>query len=95
MAKKSSRKQYPIWDYFTIAEDTKFAVCNTCDKCVPHRGNSTKVYTTSNLVNHLKSLHRELHQRVQRYSKHEKYLEREEQTKRPSNSMLFELEDKL
>ena len=58
-------------------------------------GNSTKVYTTSNLVNHLKSLHRELHKEYK--DKHEKYLE-EERIKRPRNSkqqMLFELEDKL
>jgi len=73
MADKSSRKQSPIWDYFSIVEDTKFVVCNTCDKSVSHGGNSTKVYTTSNLVNHLESLHRELHREYK--DKHKKYLE--------------------
>ena len=95
MASPSSRKRSPIWDYFTVAEDTKFAVCKTCDKSVSRGGNSTKVYTTSNLVNHLKSLHKELHKGYD--DKHEKYLE-EERTKKPSSSKqqtLFELEDKL
>ena len=55
MAEKSSRKRSPIWDCFTLAEDTKFAVCNTCDKCMSRGGNSTN---TSNLMNHQ---HRDLH----------------------------------
>ena len=75
MADKLSRKRSPIWDYFTIAEDTKFAVCNKCDKSVSCGGNSTKVYTTSNLVNHLNSLHKELYKEYE--DKHEKYLEEE------------------
>ena len=75
MADKSSTKRLPIWDYFTIAEDTKFAVCNKCDKSMSRGGNSTKVYTTSNLVNYAKSLHKELYKEYE--DKHEKYLEEE------------------
>ena len=41
------------------AENTKFATCSVCLKEVPHGGHSTKSYTTTNLVNHLKSKHPE------------------------------------
>ena len=75
MADKSWRKWSPIWDYFTVPEDTKFAVCNKCDKSVSRGRNSMKVYTTSNLMNHLKSLHKELYKEYE--DKHEKYLEEE------------------
>ena len=53
----------------TVAEDTKFVVCNECDKLVSRGGNSTKVCTTSNLVNHLKSLHKALYKEYE--DKHE------------------------
>ena len=80
MADQSSRKRSPIWDYSVVAEDTKYAVCCNCDKSVFRGGNSMKVYTTSNLVNHLKSQHKEIHHKYE--EKHQKYLE-EEQAKKP------------
>jgi len=45
----------------------------TADKHVSHGGNSMKVYTTSNLVNHLKPVSSELHKVYE--DKFEKYLE--------------------
>ena len=38
---------------FKVAEDLKFAVCLKCLKEVPRGGDKAKVFTTSNLVNHL------------------------------------------
>ena len=59
MALQSSRKRFSIWTFFTTAESTKFAKCSVCLKEVPHGGYSTKSYSTTNLVNHLKSKHPE------------------------------------
>ena len=59
MASQSSRKRSSIWTFFTTAENTKFAKCSVCLKEVPRGGHSTKSYTTTNLVNHLKSKHPE------------------------------------
>lgn len=36
-----------------MSEDTKYAICNTCQAKVSRGGGSTKSYTTTNLVNHL------------------------------------------
>ena len=36
-----------------MTEDTKYAVCNTCQAKVSRGGGSTKSYTTTNLVSHL------------------------------------------
>ena len=48
----------PIWDYFTINEDTKFAVYMHCKCCVSRGGKDAKSYAksyyTTNLVNYLK-----------------------------------------
>ena len=51
--------QSPVWKFFVIAEDIKYAKCNTCNKLVPRGGGSMKSFNTTNLVNHLKSKHRE------------------------------------
>ena len=73
---ESSRKKSPIWDYFTLGEDTKFAVCKSCNKAISRDGNSTKVYNTTNLVNHLKSVHQDIHKEYQ-----VKYQRKQEQDK--------------
>ena len=47
----------PVWQFYSLAEDTKFAVCNHCGELVSRGGGSTKSYNTSNLVSHLRSQH--------------------------------------
>ena len=49
-----ARKKSPIWTYFVVCEDTKYAKCNDYQEKVSRGGNSTKTYNTSNLVMHLK-----------------------------------------
>ena len=46
--------------FLVLHEDTKYAVCNACQAKVPRGGNSTKLYTTTNLVNHLSTKHPEV-----------------------------------
>ena len=67
MAAKPNRKTSVIWEFFTVSEDTKFAICNTCEAKVPRGGETTKSFTTTNLVHHLTTKHPEIHT---------KYLER-------------------
>jgi len=47
----------PVWQFYSLAEDTKFAVCNQCGELVSRGGGSTKSYNTSNLISHLRSQH--------------------------------------
>ena len=47
------RKTSVIWEFFTVDEDSKFAICDECEAKVPRGGSTTKPYTTTNLVNHL------------------------------------------
>ena len=42
-----------VWKFFVIAEDIKYAKCNTCKELVPRGGSSTKSFNTTNLVNNL------------------------------------------
>ena len=51
--KKMARKWSVIWDFFSVSEDTKYAICTTCQAEVSRGGGSTKSYTTTNLVSHL------------------------------------------
>ena len=44
MAKKS-----PIWSFFVVGEDSKYAVCNTCEQKISRGGKTTKTFNTSNL----------------------------------------------
>ena len=53
----TGRKKSPIWEFFVVAEDTKIAICKACKVEVPRGGQSTKSFTTTNLVHHLKSKH--------------------------------------
>ena len=52
------RKTSVVWEYFTVAEDTKFAVCGECQT---RGGTTTKSFTTTNLVHHLSVKHPEIH----------------------------------
>lgn len=93
MAAIACRKKSPIWEYFQLAEDSKYASCNYCDKLISRGGDSTKVYNTTNLVNHLKSAHQEAYQKYKQ--KHTEYREkeREKQEIQPSGSKQLSLID--
>ena len=46
------RKTSVIWEFFSVEEDSRFVICDECEAKVP---TSTKSFTTSYLVNHLKN----------------------------------------
>ena len=48
-----AKKCFVIWEFFTVTEDTKYAICNTCKTKVSRGGGSTQSYTTTTLVSHL------------------------------------------
>ena len=48
-----STKRSPIWDYFKVGEDTKFAIYNVCGLSFSRGGKTTKTFNTT--------LHAELH----------------------------------
>ena len=50
----AERKKSCIPSFFTLTEDTSFTKCYTCATLVCQGGKSPKIYTTTNLVNHLK-----------------------------------------
>ena len=52
------RKTSVIWEFFTVDEDNKFAICDECEAKVPRGGSTTKSNTTTNLVNYLKDTHK-------------------------------------
>ena len=47
----------PVWEYFSVAEDNKFAECKECRDMVSRGGSNARNFNTTNLVNHLKSKH--------------------------------------
>ena len=51
-------KKSPIWSFFSVAEDSKFAKCKVCKQEISRGGKTTKTFTTSNLVYHLKYKHK-------------------------------------
>ena len=53
-----SKKRSPIWDYFKVGEDTKFAICNACGQSISRGGKTTKMFNTTN---HIREMHAELH----------------------------------
>ena len=59
MADAKSRKKLPIWEHFVVGEDTKFTLCRVCKQSVLRGGCNTKMYITTNLVQHLKVKHSE------------------------------------
>ena len=48
-----AKKRSVIWEFFSVSEDTKYAICGTCQLKVSRGGGNTKSYTTTNLVSHL------------------------------------------
>ena len=50
----TGRKKSLIWEFFSVAEDYRFAKCKKCNIEVPCGGQSTKTFTPTNLVHHLK-----------------------------------------
>ena len=57
-----SRGKSVIWQFFTLAENTKFAKCKKCEHAVSRGGKTAKSYNTTNLVAHLKKNHSEEYQ---------------------------------
>ena len=55
------KKTLLIWDYFTIAEDDKFAKCAACELQVSHGGKTAKPFGTTNVLVHLRGKHTELY----------------------------------
>ena len=55
MVSSMSRKKSAIWLFFSVVEDTKYALCSACKQKVSSGGSTTKSFNTSNLVSHLKS----------------------------------------
>jgi len=51
----------PVWEYFSLAEDNKFAECNTCADMVSRGSHSARNFNTMNLVNNLKSKHQSIY----------------------------------
>jgi len=45
----------PVWGFFSVCEDKKFAKCEECSEVVSRGGDSAKTFTTSNLVSHLRA----------------------------------------
>ena len=56
-----ARRKSCIWSFFSLDEDSKYALCNDCKQKVSRGGATTKTYNTSNLVSHLKTKHSELY----------------------------------
>ena len=38
----------PVWDFYSIVEDTKYAICKTCKELDSRGGQTTKSYNTTN-----------------------------------------------
>ena len=59
---------------FSVAEDSRFAKCKKCNIEVPRGGQSTKTFTPTNLVHHLKTKpgHEEEYERYNKLKTEEK-----------------------
>ena len=38
----ADRKKSPIWSFFSVTEDSKFAKCNICKQAISHGGKTMK-----------------------------------------------------
>ena len=89
MAASASRKKSPIWEYFQLTEDTKYASCMSCDKLISQGGDSMKVY---NATNRLKSTHNEAYKECQqKYTEHQENDKKKKQEKELSTSKVLSL----
>ena len=66
-----------------LLEDSRFAKCNVCKQEISHCGKTTKTFTTSNLVSHLKYKHKP---EYNKYQKKEEINESSQLTASTSNS---------
>lgn len=67
-----------------LLEDSRFAKCNVCKQEISHCGKTTKTFTTSNLVSHLKYKHKPEYNKYQK--KKEEINESSQLTASTSNS---------
>lgn len=74
----ASKRRSIICEFFSLCEDSKFAQCESCGETVDRGGKSTKSYTPTNLVNHLKKHHKE---------EFEKYAKKKEENIEKQKSM--------
>ena len=55
------RRTSVTWEFFTVKEDSRFAICDERETKVPRGGVTTKPYATTNLVHHLLKKCPEIH----------------------------------
>ena len=67
----AGRKKSLIWEFFSVAEDSRFAKCKKCNIEVPRGGQSTKTFTPTNLVQ-TKPGHEEEYERYNKLKTEEK-----------------------
>ena len=73
-----------------IAEDVKYAKCNTCDELVTRGEASAKAFNNTNLVNHLKSKHHEKFEKFEEIRKNKEtqcQVAKSERIQRKSNQL--------
>ena len=80
----ADRKKSRIWSFNSVAEDSRFAKCNVCKQEISRGGKTTKTFTTSNLVSHLKYKHKPEYDKYQK--KKEEINESSQLTASTSNS---------
>ena len=92
----SRKKTSPIWDYFTIGEDNKFAKCSSCELLVSRGGKTAKTFGTTNLSVHLKGKHPELYTEFEKKIKDLKDAKEAREKPRPSRQLsLMECKDQV
>ena len=92
----SRKKTSPIWDYFTIGEDNKFAKCASCELLVSRGGKTAKTFGTTNLSVHLKGKHPELYTEFEKKIKDLKDAKEAREKPRPSRQLsLMECKDQV
>ena len=92
----SRKKTSPIWDYFTIGEDNKFAKRASCELLVSRGGKTAKTFGTTNLSVHLKGKHLELYTELEKKIKDLKDAKEAREKPRPSRQLsLMECKDQV
>ena len=85
MASMTTQKRSSIWEYFSVVQDTKFAIRSLCSKQVLYGEDNTKWYTTSNIIHHLKSKHPEEHKKYEELKAGKEKQNRDKQTTKIGN----------
>lgn len=60
-------KKSPIWSFYSVGEDSRYAICKTCAQSVSRGGKNAKTFNTSNLVQHLKSKHQDNYKEFEKH----------------------------